>query len=158
MGLLSTTREILEWSWNEYPTRKFPSSTDIWEFRELKYKIFKFGNSGILVWFSGLRRDGKWPVLNGRELNGIRSGWSWMLGTGYFPHFPGKNLELKKCRTPRKTTMLEENEALFCWRCILSDPPKLLNVNAKEIKNTHTLSFVHHYKSCTTCLEYNTLL
>ena len=43
----------------QYPTRKFPSSTEFREFRELKYKI---SISGIPVSFSGLSRDGKWPV------------------------------------------------------------------------------------------------
>ena len=70
----------------QYPTRKFPSST---EFRELKYEI---SNSGTPVSFLGLRRDRKWPVLNGRELHGTGSGWYWVLGSGNFPDFFGKNL------------------------------------------------------------------
>ena len=44
------------------PKRKFPSSSEFREFRELKYQI---SNSGIPVSFSGLSRDGKWPVPNG---------------------------------------------------------------------------------------------
>ena len=72
----------------QYPTRKFLNSTKFWEFWELKYKIF---NSGIPVSFSGLRRDGKWPVLNGRELDGMGSGWSQVLRMENFPDFFKKN-------------------------------------------------------------------
>ena len=73
----------------QYPTRKFPSSTEFQEFWELKYKI---SNSGSPVSFLGQRRDGKWPVLNGQELDGTGSGLSRVLGTGNFPDFFGKNL------------------------------------------------------------------
>ena len=48
-------------------------------------------NLGIPVSFLGLRRDGKWPVLNGQELYGTGSVWSWVLGMENFLDFPGKN-------------------------------------------------------------------
>ena len=68
----------------QYPTRKFLSSTEFSEYREFQYKI---SNSGIPNSFLGLRRDGKWPVLNGQELDGTGSGWSWVLRMGNFPDF-----------------------------------------------------------------------
>ena len=40
---------------------------------------------------SGLRQDGKWLVLKGRELDGTGSGWSRVLGTENFTDFFGKN-------------------------------------------------------------------
>ena len=55
---------------------------------EKQYKIF---NLGIPISFSGLRQDGKWPVLNGRELDGTGSGWSQVLETENFLDFFEKN-------------------------------------------------------------------
>ena len=66
----------------------FPSST---EFREWKYKI---SNSRIPVSFSGLRQDGKWPVLNGRELDERGSGLVLNARNGKFLGFSWKKRDL----------------------------------------------------------------
>ena len=78
----------------QYPTRKFQSSTEFWEFWELNCKIL---NLGIPVSFSGLRQDMKWPVLNERDLDGTENGWSRLLGKGNFSDFFEKNLVPGKC-------------------------------------------------------------
>ena len=90
-GLLGTTREkswmVLKW-------------TEIQEFSRnsvLNNPNFpEFSNSGIPVSFSGLRRDGSWPVPNGGTETGPGRGCSRMLGTGKSPNFPGKNSVPKK--------------------------------------------------------------
>ena len=72
----------------QYPTGNFLSST---EFREFFPNFPKISNSGTLVSFSGLRRDGKWPVQNGGTETGPGSGCSRMLGMENFPDFCRKN-------------------------------------------------------------------
>ena len=71
----------------QYPTGNFLSST---EFREFFPNFPKISNLGIPVSFLGLRRDGNWPVPNGRTETGPGRGCSQMLGTGNFPDFSMK--------------------------------------------------------------------
>ena len=68
----------------QYPTRKFPSSTELWEFWELKYKI---SNSEIHVSFLGLRQNVKKPVPNDGTESGPGKGCSRMFKTLLFPIF-----------------------------------------------------------------------
>ena len=85
----------------QYPTRKFSTSTEFKEFRELKYKI---SNSGIPVSFLGLRRDGTWTVLNGCELDGTGSGLVLNARDGNFPEFSGKKVATPKTRPGTQTS------------------------------------------------------
>ena len=90
----------------QYPKGNFPSSTEFWEFF---LNFPKISNAGIPVSFTGLRRDGNWPVpIGGTETRSGR-GSSRMLGTGNFPGkwhsgtqtstrwVGGKNLSIADC-------------------------------------------------------------
>ena len=59
-------------------------------------KKYKNYNLGIPISFSGLRRDGSGPVLNGENLTGWEVGQPWMLGTKKFPRFSGKKIWYSK--------------------------------------------------------------
>ena len=87
-------------------------SSEFWEFQEFEYKI---SNMGIPVSFLELRRDQKWPVLNGWESDGMESGWSRMLETENFPENLGKNLIAKKrdgeCRPLPQTVFLDRKKS-----------------------------------------------
>ena len=79
---------------------------------------YKISNSGIPVSFWGMIWDGKWPVLNGRELDRMGSGWTWMLEMANFPIFLGENLVLGNgIREPRPlvTSQSMSNHCIFLW-------------------------------------------
>ena len=82
--------------------------------QEISRPVPNFGNfSRIPVSFLGLRRDGSWPVPNGGTETGPGRGCSWMLGTGKFPNFPGKNLVPKK--RDRERRPLSDISTLGIW-------------------------------------------
>ena len=79
-------------------------------------------NSRIPISFSGLRWDGKWVVLNARELDGTGSGWSLMLRTENFPIF-GEKFNTKKWDLECKSLGYGVNQVCsFVWK--YSDPFK----------------------------------
>ena len=90
----------------QYPTRKFPGSTEFWEFWELKHKIF---NSRIPVSFLGLRQN----IVASLEWVGI--GWErkWLVLSawdGKFPRFFEKIPVPGKWHSGKQISSLGTNE------------------------------------------------